>query len=54
MGRTLVFLARILQDGRARYIRDIAVDLASSADFKRFDKLGSFSTFFCLNYRQPL
>jgi len=26
MGRTLVFMARILQDGRARYIRDIAVD----------------------------
>ncbi|MGB8115703.1 MAG: cyanophycinase [Candidatus Sulfotelmatobacter sp.] len=26
MGRTLVFMARILQDGRARRIRDIAVD----------------------------
>lgn len=26
MGRTLVFMARILQDGRADHIRDIAVD----------------------------
>jgi cyanophycinase len=26
MGRTLVFMARILQDGRARRVRDIAVD----------------------------
>jgi len=26
MGRTLVFMARILQDGRARYVQDIAVD----------------------------
>jgi cyanophycinase len=26
MGRTLVFMARILEDGRARHIRDIAVD----------------------------
>jgi cyanophycinase len=26
MGRTLVFMARILQDGRARHIRNIAVD----------------------------
>ncbi len=26
MGRTLVFMARILQDGRARQIRDIAID----------------------------
>jgi cyanophycinase-like exopeptidase len=26
MGRTLVFMARILQDGKALHIRDIAVD----------------------------
>jgi len=26
LGRTLVFMARILQDGKARHIRDIAVD----------------------------
>jgi len=30
MGRTLVFMARILQDGRAREIRDIAVDERTS------------------------
>jgi cyanophycinase len=30
MGRTLVFMARILQDGRARDIRDIAVDERTS------------------------
>jgi cyanophycinase len=30
MGRTLVFMARILQDGRATEIRDIAVDERTS------------------------
>jgi cyanophycinase len=30
MGRTLVFMARILQDGRAQQIRDIAVDERTS------------------------
>ena len=30
MGRTLVFMARILQDGRAREVRDIAVDERTS------------------------
>jgi cyanophycinase len=56
LGRTLVFMARILQDGRAPYVRDIAVDQSTAVVLEPDGKatvFGSASAYFLEAKQKP-